>query len=88
MSYLPILLKLRDRPCVVVGGGIVATENVEALLRADARLTVISQQVTEVIAGLAAAGYLQWLRRPYARGDLRGLLPSLRGDRSLLLMSR
>lgn len=87
MSYLPILLKLRDRPCVVVGGVIVATENVEALLRADARLTVISQQVTEVIAGLAA-GYLQWLRRPYARGDLRGLLPSLRGDRSLLLMSR
>ena len=72
MSYLPILLQLRDRPCVVVGGGIAATKKVEALLSADARLTVISSQVTEVIARLAAAAHLQLVSRPYARGDLRG----------------
>jgi precorrin-2 dehydrogenase/sirohydrochlorin ferrochelatase len=72
LSYLPILLKLRDRPCLVVGGGIAATKQVEALLRADARLTVISPQVTTVIEGLAAAGHLQLVSRPYARGDLRG----------------
>ena len=72
MSYLPILLKLRDRPCVVVGGGIAATKKVEALLRADARLTVISPRVTEVLERLAAAGHLQLVSRPYVRGDLRG----------------
>ena len=72
MSYLPILLKLRDRPCVVVGGGIAATKKVEALLKADARLTVISPHVTEVIERLAGAGHLQLVSRPYARGDLRG----------------
>jgi precorrin-2 dehydrogenase/sirohydrochlorin ferrochelatase len=72
LSYLPILLKLRDCPCVVVGGGVAATRKVEALLKADARLTVISPQVTEVIEGLAAAGHLQLVSRPYARGDLRG----------------
>ena len=72
MSYLPILLKLRDRPCLVVGGGIAATKQVEALLRADATLTVISPQVTTVIEGLAAAGHLQLVSRPYVRGDLRG----------------
>ena len=49
-----------------------ATKQVEALLRADARLTVISPQVTAVIAGLAAAGHLQLVSRPYTRGDLRG----------------
>jgi siroheme synthase-like protein len=49
-----------------------ATKQVEALLRADARLTVISPQVTAVIAGLAAAGHLQLVRRSYTRGDLRG----------------
>ena len=78
LSYLPILLQLRDRPCVVVGGGIAATKKVEALLSADARLTVISPQVTEVIARLAAAGHLQLVSRPYVRGDL-----SLRGHGSL-----
>ena len=72
MSYLPILLKLRDRPCVVVGGGVAATKKVEALLKGDARLTVISAQVTEVIERLAGAGHLQLVSRPYARGDLRG----------------
>jgi precorrin-2 dehydrogenase / sirohydrochlorin ferrochelatase len=72
LSDLPILLKLRDRPCVVVGGGIAATKKVEALLRADARLTVISPRVTGVLEGLAAAGHLQLVSRPYTRGDLRG----------------
>ncbi|HSE89972.1 MAG TPA: bifunctional precorrin-2 dehydrogenase/sirohydrochlorin ferrochelatase [Candidatus Binatia bacterium] len=72
MSYLPILLKLRDHPCVVVGGGMAATKKVEALLSADARLTVISPQVTEIIARLAAAGHLQLVSRSYTRGDLRG----------------
>ena len=72
MSYLPIFLELRDRPCLVIGGGMAATRQVEALLRADARLTVISPQATAVIAGLAAAGHLQLVSRPYTRGDLRG----------------
>ena len=49
MSDLPILLKLRDRPCVVVGGGIAATKKVEELLRADARVTVIGPRVTAVL---------------------------------------
>jgi precorrin-2 dehydrogenase / sirohydrochlorin ferrochelatase len=72
LSDLPILLKLRDRPCVVIGGGIAATKKVEALLRAYARLTVISPRVTGVLEGLAAAGHLQLVSRPYTRGDLRG----------------
>ncbi len=72
MSYLPILLKLRDRPCLVVGGGLAAAKTVEALLKADARLTVISPQVTEFIERLAATGRLQLVPRCYAKGDLRG----------------
>jgi siroheme synthase-like protein len=47
-------------------------KQVEAFLRADARLTVISPKVTAVIERLAAAGHLQLVSRPYARGDLRG----------------
>ena len=72
MSYLPILLKLRDRPCVVVGGGPTATAKVEALLKAGAMVTVISPKSTDVIERLAAARNLRWVSRPYVSGDLRG----------------
>lgn len=72
MSYLTIVLKLRDRPCLVVGGGLAAAKVVEALLKAEARLTVISPQVVEPIERLAANGRLQLVPRLYATGDLRG----------------
>lgn len=35
MGYYPILVEMAERPCVVVGGGIVAERKVEALLGVD-----------------------------------------------------
>jgi siroheme synthase-like protein len=72
LSYLPILLKLRDRPCLVVGGGVVAARKVDLLLKTGARVTVVSPRVTEGIERLAADCQLQLVRRPYGKGDLRG----------------
>jgi siroheme synthase-like protein len=72
LSYLPIVLKLRNRPCLVVGGGLAAAKTVEALLKAEARLTVISPRVTESIGRLAAGNRLQLVPRLYTKGDLRG----------------
>jgi precorrin-2 dehydrogenase/sirohydrochlorin ferrochelatase len=72
LNYLPVLLKLRDRPCLVVGGGVVAARKVDTLLRTGARVTVISPRVTEGIERLAADCQLQLVRRPYGKGDLRG----------------
>ena len=83
MSYLPILLQLRDRPCVVVGGGIAATKKVEALLSADARLTVISPRVTEVIAKACRSRPFAVGQQAICQGRSQGLLSSLRGHRSL-----
>jgi len=45
----------------VIGGGTAGTRRVEALLKADARVTVISPKNTEVIETLAAAGQVQLL---------------------------
>ena len=72
MSYLPVLLKVRDRPCLVIGGGTEGTKRAEALLKADAIVTVISPKNTEVIETLAGDGQVQLLRKPYTKGDLRG----------------
>ncbi len=72
MSYYPIFLALRNRRCVVVGGGPVALRKIERLLRSEARVVVIAPEVLPRIAELSRGGVLVWERRDYARGDLRG----------------
>jgi siroheme synthase-like protein len=70
MKYLPIGLNLRDRSCVVVGGGAVGTRKVNTLLAAGADVTLIAPQATEEAVALAAQGRLRWERREYRDGDL------------------
>lgn len=72
MKYYPIFLYLRDRQCLVVGGGEVATRKVKSLLKAGARVMVISPEVTEAIQEWQSQGKLCHLARCYRRGDLRG----------------
>lgn len=42
MDYLPIFLNIKNKPCLVIGGGEVAARKVSLLLRAGAAVTVIS----------------------------------------------
>lgn len=73
MKAYPIFLVELDRVrCVVVGGGTVAARKVEGLLRADARVTVISPQLCPRLLSLAAEGELEHLDRSYRYGDLMG----------------
>jgi uroporphyrin-III C-methyltransferase/precorrin-2 dehydrogenase/sirohydrochlorin ferrochelatase len=65
-------LDLRGRSVVVIGGGSVVQRRAPRLLAAGARLRVVSPSVTAVVEGLADSGELEWVRRPYADGDLEG----------------
>lgn len=69
-----MFLRLRDCPCLVVGGGPVGERKVRGLLRAQARVTVVSPQVTPGLAQLAEEGRVRWRRRRYRAGDLRGMV--------------
>jgi precorrin-2 dehydrogenase/sirohydrochlorin ferrochelatase len=72
MRY-PLFLDLTEQPVVVVGAGRVATRKVRTLLAAKACVTVISPLATAAIRRLAQEKRMQWLRRRYRRGDLRGV---------------
>jgi len=72
MKYYPIFLRVAGRPCLVVGGGTVAEHKVDALLRAGARVTVISPELTSKLASRAADGSITYHRRRYVAGDLHG----------------
>ena len=70
MSYYPVCLDLQGQPCVVVGGGKVAERKVKGLLACNAQVKVISPDLTEFLLQLHAEGQLEWLNRPYRKGDL------------------
>jgi precorrin-2 dehydrogenase/sirohydrochlorin ferrochelatase len=72
IHYYPVALDLRDRLCLVVGGGPVAEAKVEGLLAAGARVTVVSPELTEPLVAWAMDGRI--LHRPHEYGpdDLDG----------------
>jgi len=74
MRYLPILVDLAGRRCLVVGGGAVAAGKVETLLAAGARVTVVAPAIGDALAAAAAADERVVLeRRRYRRDDLAGV---------------
>ncbi len=72
MSLFPMFVKLRDRLCVVVGGGQIAEAKIPGLLAAEAKVRVIAPEVTESLAARAREGQIEWVRKTFEREDLRG----------------
>jgi uroporphyrin-III C-methyltransferase / precorrin-2 dehydrogenase / sirohydrochlorin ferrochelatase len=66
----PLGLRLAGRRTVVVGGGRVAARRVAGLLRAGARILLVSPEVTAAVEGYITAGLVDWAARPYRPGDL------------------
>lgn len=69
MELLPISLRLRDEPVVLVGGGVVAGRKARALIAAGARLTVIAPERDPGFPS-PESGDIEWLSRRYEPGDL------------------
>ena len=72
MSYYPVSLDLKNRFCIVIGGGKVAERKVRGLLACEAVVQVISPRLTSGLAELYQAGRLTWQERDYRPGDLAG----------------
>ena len=87
MPYYPVNLRLTHQLCVVVGGGVVALRKVRGLLEAEARIRVISPIVEKELQLLADAEKIEWLKRGYAEGDLKGafLVFAATNDRDIQL---
>ena len=71
-TIYPIGLRLAGRKVVVVGGGLVGTRRVRALLEVGARVVVISPAITDELAQLADAGEIELFEREFSAGDLAG----------------
>lgn len=70
MRYYPAYLDLKDRHCLVVGGGQVGTRKVGTLLKCGAKITVVSPKASGELARLAAKGRIKLEQRTYQSSDI------------------
>jgi len=68
----PVMLSLRGRRVLVVGGGDVALRKIEGLLAEEALPTVIAPKIVPAIDDLERRGALELRRRPYRASDAVG----------------
>ena len=71
-TYYPVYIQLREQPCVVIGGGKIAEGKVEGLLAVEAKVTVISPELTSRLHELAEQNLIKYIERTYQPGDLTG----------------
>jgi precorrin-2 dehydrogenase/sirohydrochlorin ferrochelatase len=74
MRYYPVFLDIAGKPVIVIGGGNIAHQKVVGLLKASAELTVVSPDLNQEMASLAAGGRFRHVERDYEPGDLEGYL--------------
>ena len=67
-----MLVKLRGRTCVVVGGGKVAAGKIQGLLNHGARVVVVSPRAISSIKQKVEAGVVAWHRRAFSAKDVDG----------------
>ena len=72
MRYYPVFLDLAGKPVLVIGGGNIAHQKMTNLLKAGADVTVISPNLNEEMAALAAEGRFRHVPREYGTGDIEG----------------
>jgi len=70
MKYYPIHLDIKNRNCLIVGGGAVGTRKVNTLLECGAHVTVVSPDPTPHLAQLASGGSITLKKRTYRSDDL------------------
>ena len=72
MDFFPIFLNLRKRPCVVIGGGEVASRKMFLLLDAGALVTVYSPALCEAIRKWADEGKIRHVAQEFHPEMLEG----------------
>jgi precorrin-2 dehydrogenase/sirohydrochlorin ferrochelatase len=72
MSYYPILVDLKDKKVVVVGGGTVAQRKIDTLLECGADVYIISREMTPELQKRLEEGKIRLLGRRFIKGYLQG----------------
>ena len=73
-DYFAAFLDLRNRRCLVVGGGPVGERKVRSLLECGAGVVLVSPTLTAELARLVSTGRVVHHARTFRRADVRGCM--------------
>jgi siroheme synthase-like protein len=71
-TYMPVSIALKDKECLVVGGGLIALRKVETLLDYDTEITVIAPRAVEKIEYHASRERIKIEKREYRSPEASG----------------
>jgi precorrin-2 dehydrogenase/sirohydrochlorin ferrochelatase len=72
LKYYPVFLDIRDKKCVIVGGGEVAARKAERLLDCGAKVFVISPKISPAIAALKDKKIISHIAAQYSGDFING----------------
>jgi precorrin-2 dehydrogenase/sirohydrochlorin ferrochelatase len=72
MTSYSMMLNIKGRPAVVVGGGKIAYRRTMGLLKAGAKVTVISPDIREQMNDLWNENCVDWIQKNFEADDLHG----------------
>ncbi|MDN3679088.1 siroheme synthase [Vibrio tapetis subsp. quintayensis] len=72
MRYFPLFFDLNHKPVLVVGGGEVASRKVDALVRAGARVTIVSPKIDSFLMNLVDQEQCVWEKSFYHSDMMKG----------------
>lgn len=72
MEFLPLLIDIEKKPCLVVGGGIIAERKIETIIECGPVIEVVAPKVTIYIEKLSEEGKIIWHKREFKKEDIFG----------------
>ncbi|MFT6202374.1 MAG: uroporphyrin-III C-methyltransferase/precorrin-2 dehydrogenase/sirohydrochlorin ferrochelatase, partial [Candidatus Endobugula sp.] len=70
MNYMPFFFDMRQRDCLIIGGGSIATRKARLLMKAGAVLYVVAPYITDELQSMVVASNGECFFRAYQSDDL------------------
>lgn len=67
MDYLPIFLDVKNRPCIVIGGGEIAVRKADMLIKAGADVTIVSPEIEAEIQTWVAESKVKHIKNTFKK---------------------
>ncbi len=85
MNYLPIFIDIKQKPCLVVGGGDIAYRKINLLLKAHATVTCVAKDCCDGIANLLKNKQIIYVEKAFEASDINAqvLIVSATDDTAL-----
>ncbi|MFH1504985.1 MAG: bifunctional precorrin-2 dehydrogenase/sirohydrochlorin ferrochelatase [Candidatus Omnitrophota bacterium] len=72
MKYYPLALDVKNKLVVIVGGGKVALTKTQSLLKASAKIMIVSPELIQGLKKLNRSSKFKWIKREVQASDLKG----------------